>query len=159
MSLLQDKLILLDATTQKPKRHFDYRLPVYYGWAKLNKIQKREALTVIFLNDEPGPRIGKDGYDGVTRYMNVVYKRWQTDEEMSDAKLCNRMYTVYSIFMDDKIVKGSLEIALDVNFKSDKNNVSEKERMKIREMLHNNYLAEHRGYKEPYARQLELFDM
>ena len=40
-------------------------LPVYYGWAKINKIAKREALTVIFLNDTTGPRIGKDGYDGV----------------------------------------------------------------------------------------------
>lgn len=65
-------------------------LPVYYGWAKLNKIAKREALTVIFLNDFAGPRIGRDGYNGVTRYIDVCAWRYQTDAERRPTVLCCR---------------------------------------------------------------------
>ena len=71
MSLITDKLKLLEAK-QGPKPQGPMRLRVYYGWAKLNKVVKREALTVIFLNDDPGPRYNKDGYDGVSRYINVA---------------------------------------------------------------------------------------
>ena len=156
MSLLQDKLKLLEAKHGRFRERVG-RLPVYYGWAKLNKIQKREALTVIFLNDLPGPRISKDGEYGVTRFIVPVYKRWQTEDEMKDAEQVNRMYTVYSIFMDDNKIKGSLEAALDYNFESDKNNVPKKEREKIREMLRNKYLVDHPKYQEP-CRQLYLFD-
>ena len=104
------------------------RLRVYYGWAKLNKVVKREALTVIFLNDDPGPRYNKDGYNGVSRYINVAYSRVQTSEEESDRVHVNRMYSVYSIFMDDKYVQGSLERALQVNYDSDQYNVSRVDR-------------------------------
>ena len=155
MSYLQDTLKRLDATHRRKVTR--ERLPVYYGWAKQNKIQKREALTVIFLNDWPGPRLSKDGYDGVTKWIEPVYKRWQTEAELSDADYVNRMYTSYSIFMDDKKVNGSLEAALDANFKADRNHVPEKERNTIRQLLRDKYLADHLGYKEPKARQLELF--
>lgn len=131
-------------------------LPVYYGWAKLNKIAKREALTVIFLNDFTSPRTNKDGYDGVTRYIDVCAWRYQTDAEREDAKLCNRIYTVYSIFMDDKHIRGSLDAALHVNFVADKNNVSEKDRKEIMEKLKTHYIATHRGYKEPRGYQLSI---
>ncbi|MBQ8969195.1 MAG: hypothetical protein IJ064_05645 [Bacteroidaceae bacterium] len=156
MSLLQDKLKLLEAKHRQFKERVG-RLPVYYGWAKLNKIQKREALTVIFLNDHPGPRIDKDGEDGVSRFITPVYKRWQTDEEMQDAEQANRMYSVYSIFMDDRKINGSLDVALRLNFQSDKNHVSVKEREKIRDLLRDKYLVEHPDYREP-CRQLDLFD-
>lgn len=156
MSLLKDKLKLLEAKYGRFRERVG-RLPVYYGWSKLNKIQKREALTVIFLNDLPGPRYNKDGLHGVTRFITPVYMRWQTEDEMKDAVQVNRMYTVYSIFMDDDKIKGSLEAALDYNFESDKNNVPKKEREKIREMLRNKYLVDHPKYKEP-GRQLYLFD-
>ena len=156
MSYLQDKLKRLEAT--HGHKQITHNLPVYYGWAKLNKIQKREALMVIFLNDQTGPRIGKDGQDGVTRFMVPVYRRWQTDDEKQDAHYCTRTYTAYSIFMDDRGIGGSLEAALDANFKADKNHVPEDERQKIRMLLRESYLAEHTGYKEPLSRQLELFD-
>lgn len=156
MSMLDDKLKQLEAKHGQFRERVG-RLPVYYGWAKLNKIQKREALTVIFLNDHPGPRIDKDGEDGVTKFIVPVYKRWQTKEEMQNAEQVNRMYSVYSIFMDDKKIKGSLDAALRFNFESDKNHVPVKEREKIRELLRNKYLADHPKYREP-CRQLYLFE-
>lgn len=157
MSVLQDRLKLLDAK-QGRKRISKELLPVYYGWAKLNKVQKREALMVIFLNDPTGPRIGRDGQDGVTKYMIPVYKRWQTEDEMKDAELSTRTYSAYSIFMDEKTVKGSLEAALDANYNADKNNVTAKERDAIRKALREKYMADHPEYREPAGRQLYLFD-
>lgn len=153
MSLLTDQLKLLEAK-QGPKPKGPMRLRVYYGWAKLNKVVKREALTVIFLNDDPGPRYNKDGYNGVSRYINVAYSRVQTSEEESDRVHVNRMYSVYSIFMDDKYVQGSLERALQVNYDSDQYNVSKKERELIRDKLRTAYLASHPGYREPHGVQL-----
>ena len=131
-------------------------LPVYYGWAKLNKIAKREALTVIFLNDFAPPRVNRDGKDGVTRYINVCAWRYQTDAERKDARLSNRLYTVYSIFMDDKHIRGSLDAALHTNFMADKNNVSEKVRTEIMEKLRTHYIATHRNYREPRGYQLSI---
>lgn len=147
--MLQERLKLIEAKYGKRATPVMKHLPVYYGWAKINRIQKREALTVIFLNDTTGPRIGKDDNDGVTRFMVPVYRRWQTEEEASDALFHNRVYTVYSIFMDDKKVNGSLEAALEANFEADRNHVKESERNIIRQMLRNKYLAEHPDYKEP----------
>ena len=52
---------------------------VYYGFAKLNNVIHREALTVMYINERiTPPRINKDGMDGVTRFMNVFYTRKQT---------------------------------------------------------------------------------
>lgn len=131
-------------------------LPVYYGWAKINKIAKREALTVIFLNDDVGPRIGKDGYDGVSRFIEICHMRYQTEAELTDAQFANRVYSVYSIFMDDKHINGSLEAALRTNFDADKNHVSENERRKIMEKLKIHYMSKHRNYKEPTKRAVQL---
>ena len=158
MTLLNDKLKRLEAQYGK-FRHGVRRLPVYYGWAKINKIQKREALTVIFLNDLPGPRHTKDGYDGVTKWIEPVYKRWQTEAEMADADHVNRMYTSYSLYMDDKKFAGSLDAVLECNSKADKNHVSETERKKIKELLRTSYVAHHPFYKEPKVRELSLFDI
>jgi len=130
------------------------RLRVYYGWRKLGKSIKKESLTVIFLNDRPGPRFDKDGYDGVTRWMHVVYSRWQTDEEMSDAELFCHMYAVHEIMLDDKEIQGSLELALQANYNADRNNVSVEERELIRNKLREAYLASHPGYHEPHGVQL-----
>lgn len=131
-------------------------LPVYYGWAKINKIAKREALTVIFLNDITGPRIGKDGYDGVSRFIEICHMRYQTEAELTDARFANRVYTVYSIFMDDKHINGSLEAALRTNFDADKNHVSENERKKIMEKLKVHYMSKHPNYKEPLKGPVQL---
>lgn len=124
-------------------------LPVYYGWAKINKIAKREALTVIFVNDTTGSRIGKDGYDGVSRFIEICHMRYQTEAELAAARYANRVYSVYSIYMDDKHINGSLEAALRTNFDADKNHVSENERRKIMKKLKVHYMSKHRNYQEP----------
>lgn len=134
----------------------NHLLPVYYGWAKLNKVMKREALTIIFLNDKTSPRVGRDGCDGVSRFIEICYKRYQTEAEMKDVRFTNRSYSVYSIFMDDKVINGSLEKALRVNYDADKNNVSENERKKIMDKLRNHYISTHSIYEEPEAVQLEI---
>ena len=151
---LTERLAMMELKQRRPKQKQD-RLPVYYGGAKINRGQRREALMVIFLNEHPGPRIGKDGQDGVTKWMIPVYKRWQTPDEMKDSKDSIRVYSTYNIFMDDRHIKGSLEAALKANSDADQNNVSQQERDTISNELKNMYLASHPGYKEP-LRQLEL---
>lgn len=151
---LTERLAMLELK-QRKQRQKQERLPVYYGWAKINRGQRREALMVIFLNESPGPRVGKDGQDGVTKWMFPVYKRWQTPDEMKDGQGSIRTYSTYNIFMDDRHIKGSLEAALDENFAADSKNVSLKERTEIRSRLRESYLNNHHGYREP-IRQLEL---
>lgn len=48
-------------------------LRVWYGWAKLNKIRKREAISVIFENGKQS----SERTDGFIRKMqNTVYVRY-----------------------------------------------------------------------------------
>nr|DAP84156.1 MAG TPA: hypothetical protein [Caudoviricetes sp.] len=75
---------------------------------------------------------------------------------MKDAEHSNRTFTEYSIYLDDKQIKGSLKRALEVNFLADKNNVSEEVRKKIRSLLEKDFLLNHRGYKEPNIFQTSL---
>lgn len=136
-------------------------LRVYYGWAKLNKVIKREALMVIYLNDSAGTRIGKDGSDGVSRFMTICAQRFQTNAEMNDAVNYNRIYTVYNIYLDDKKINGSLNAALVANFDADQNNVSKAERNAIKEKLREGFMRLHPNYQEPQSHryiQLELFN-
>ena len=152
--MLNDTLKRMEVKHRRPVSA-PQSLPVYYGWAKINRGQRREALTVIFLNEHPGPRVGRDGQDGVTKWIVPAYKRLQTETEMKDAADAMRTYTSYSIFMDEKHIRGSLDAALKANFDADANHVSEPERTKIREALRRSYLDNHHGYKEP-VRQLEF---
>ena len=152
---LTEHLKMLDFKYHK-KDVTQKKLYVYYGWAKINKIMKKESIMVIYTNEETGPRIGKDGNDGVTKYMKIAYKREQTDKEAIDAQYHKRVYTCYEIYMDSPRIKGSLEAALEENFKADQNNVNIEERNKIRKALQYMYLEAHPKYKEP-VHQLELF--
>ena len=121
-------------------------LRVFYGWTKTNKVRKIESISVIFENR--GQRDEKiDSF--IKRMQNTVYTREQTEDEMRDGEMSNRMYTEYSIRMNDKNIRGSLKKALDINEQADKNNVSEAERNIIRKHLYGAYILEHPGYKEP----------
>ena len=130
-------------------------LPVYYGWSKLNGAQKREALAVIYLNAAPGPRINKDGLNGVSRYLDVVYIREQTADEQRDGLKSNRIYTRYELYLDDKRINGSLDALLHENYRADENNVSKPEREKIKAALKARFLQTHKNYKDP-GRQLQI---
>lgn len=128
-------------------------LRVFYGWAKINKIRKKEVISVIFENDGGFEKNEKK----VKLYQNTVYTRFQTKKEMEDAEMSNRTFSEYSIFLDDKQIKGSLKKALEVNFLADKKNVAKEVREEIRRLLEKDFLLNHRNYKEPRSFQTSLF--
>lgn len=134
------------------------RLKVFYGWSKINKIQKREAIAVAFENEKlAGDECRRSG-KSLRKTMTICYERFQTEAEMKEAKSYNRVFTVYNIFLDDKIINGSLDRALKVNSESDKNHVGIEERKRISEKLRTEFIASHREYKEP-TQQLDLFPL
>lgn len=122
-------------------------LRVFYGWTKLNKVRKKEAISIIYenrkQNEEKVQRF-------ISRAQNTVYVRNQTENEMKDGETSNRMFTEYSIRMDDRKIQGSLIRALNSNSEADKNNVSTKERKLIYDKLKTEYLLNNPLYKEPF---------
>lgn len=129
-------------------------MKVFYGWAKLGKVRKREAISIIYENE-----VGVAGHHRMGKslktYQETVYERYQTDEEAKDSKFSNRIFTEFSIFLDDPKINGSLTRALYFNSMADKNNVSERVRKEIADKLKIWFLAHHPNYKEP-TRELEL---
>lgn len=112
-----------------------------------------EAISVIFENDRQNE--GKT-LKTIGKFQDTVYIRKQTDNEKLDAEHSNRMFTEYSVFMDDKRIKGCLEKALQINRNADRNNVSKKVLDEISAKLREAFMIAHRDYKEP-VKQLELF--
>lgn len=131
-------------------------LRVFYGWAKLGKVKKREAISVIFENERQDERKVQRT---ISAAQETAYIRAQTELEANDAKNFNRRYTEFSIFLDDKKINGSVDAALRTNSEADKNNVKESERAKIADALKKMYAKSHPYYKEP-GRQLSFnFDL
>ena len=152
-SVLQNKLSALDAKYKRTQG--DKHLRVFYGWSRVNKIRKKEAISVIFENDR-----GRDErtMKFINKMMNVVYVLEQTEGEKKGVENAIRMFTEYSVFMDDKKFKGSLNLALTFNSEADKNNVSLEERTLIMQKLREYYLSANPDYKEPIIQQeLPLF--
>lgn len=146
--LTMQHLKVLDAKHKKTPQTVK-RLKVFYGWSKINKIQKREAIAVAFENEElAGDECRRSG-KFLRKTMTICYERYQTEEEMSDAPYKNRVFTVYYIFLDDKAVNGNLARALEINSESDKNHVTKEEQKKILRALETAFMAAHVGYKEP----------
>lgn len=157
MKTLQMKLMQVESKhlnkKAKAAQNKTKRLRVFYGWAKVNKIRKKEAISVIFENDLQNEERTQRA---LRKAQNTVYVREQTEQEKKDAVGSTRMFTEYSIFLSDKDISGSLERALQVNFEADKNHVSEGERQKIKKLLKDEFLINHIGYKEPCGLQLNL---
>lgn len=149
-SILQNRLSVLDAKYKR--KPINKHLRVFYGWCRVNKIRKKEAISVIFENDTQRE---EKTMRFINKMMDVVYVRDQTEDEKMGADGAVRMFTEYSIFLNEKKFQGSLEFALKCNYEADKNNVPEKERETIRRKLREHYLSIHPGYKEPTV-QLEL---
>lgn len=148
------RLELQHSVEKKPVRKG--RLRVYYGWAKLGKVRKREGISIIYENTEgvaDHHRMGKV----LTKAQHTVCWRYQTEDEAKDATHINRVFTEYCVFLDDKKIGGSLEAALRQNSLADQKNVSASERKRIADQLRAWYMSEHRDYKEP-IRQLDLFE-
>lgn len=157
--LTYDRLKRLEAKHSIPKSKTTGKtLRAYYGWARLNKVQKREAITVFFENEVGAGSETSRSYKTMTKLLDVVYERRQTEKEMEDAKYCNRVFTAYEIFMDDKAVQGSLERALAINSEKDRKHVPQEVRDEIARKLRARYLETHPDYREPVLppRQLEL---
>jgi len=156
-TMLNDQLRMLEVKHPSQKAAAKKtRLRVFYGWAKLGKIRKREGISIIYENEEGVADHHRMNRSFLSAQHNVCW-RYQTDGEASDAKQSNHIFTEYSVFMDDRHIRGSLEAALRANSQADRYNVSEAERKRIADELRKWYLSEHRDYKEP-IRQLNLFE-
>ena len=130
------------------------KLKVYYGWAKTGNVRKKRALSVVFENEMQGCRSDR-GQRCLKTIQDTVFERYQTNEEMSDGKSQNRIFTEYSLFLDEKPINGSLERCLQINNEADKNHVSKAMRDKISEALRKAFMLANPGYKEPDS-QFEL---
>lgn len=130
------------------------KLKVYYGWARIGNVRKKRALSVMFENDMQGCRSDR-GQRCLRTIQDTVIERYQTDEEEKDGRKQNRIFTEYSLFLDERPINGSLERCLLVNSEADRNNVSKAMRERISEALRKSFMFANPGYKEPYS-QLEL---
>lgn len=130
-------------------------LKVYYGWARIGNVRKKRALSVMFENDAQGCRSDR-GQRCLRTIQDTVIERYQTDEEMADGKRKNRIFTEYSLFLDEKPINGSLNKILQMNSDADKKHVSKGMRDKIAEALRKAFMQTNRKYREPGWQQLEL---
>lgn len=157
MNNLQQRLFRLDNKHDEERKKINVQkknLRVFYGWAKLGKIRKKEAISVIFENDKMRE---ERTLKTISKFQNTVYVRQQTDKEKLDAEHSTRMFTEYSVFLSDKRIKGSLLKALQENMEADRKNVSKKILAEIANKLRDAFLESHPNYKEP-IRQLDLFE-
>lgn len=130
------------------------KLKVYYGWARIGNVRKKRALSVMFENEMLGCR-SERGQRCLRTIQDTVFERYQTNEEEKEGKQQNRIFTEYSLFLDERPINGSLERCLLINSESDKNHISKAMRERISEALRKAFLFSNPGYKEPYS-QLEL---
>lgn len=126
-------------------------LKVYYGISKLNKVQKKPEIAILYEN---GNNNQEKNLRMVERWIKVVHTRAQTQEEMKDAEGKARMFTKYGYFVDEKPWYGNLEKALRQNFDIECNHVSKREREEIREKLRNAFFSFYN--RKPFKGQLEL---
>ena len=130
------------------------KLKVYYGWSRIGNVRKKRALSVMFENDGQGSRVDR-GQRCLRTIQDTVIERYQTDEEMADGKRQNRIFTEYSLFLDEKPINGSLNKILQMNSDADKKHVSKEMRDKISDALRKAFLVSNLDYKEP-GRQLNF---
>ena len=90
------------------------KLKVYYGWARIGNARKKRALSVMFENEMLGCRSDR-GQRCLRTLQDTVFERYQTDEEEKEGKRQNRIFTEYSLFLDEKPINGSLQRCLLIN--------------------------------------------
>lgn len=130
------------------------KLKVYYGWVKLGNVRKKHALSVMFENDIQGCR-SERGQRCLRTIQDTIFERYQTEAEEKEGRKQNRIFTEYSLFLDEKPINGSLERCLLINSEADKNHVSKAMRDKISEVLWTAFMQANPEYKEPSS-QLSL---
>lgn len=124
------------------------KLKVYYGWSRIGNVRKKRALSVMFENDAQGCRSDR-GQRCLRTIQDTAFERYQTEEEEKDGRKQNRIFTEYSLFLDEKPINGSLEKCLLINSEADKNHVSKAVRERIPEALRKAFILANPGYKEP----------
>lgn len=131
------------------------KLKVYYGWARIGNVRKKRALSVMFENEMLGCRSDR-GQRCLRTIQDTVFERYQTNEEEKEGKQQNRIFTEYSLFLDENPINGSLNKILQMNSDADKKHVSKEMRDKIAEALRKAFMQTNRKYREPCWQQLEL---
>lgn len=129
-------------------------LKVYYGWARIGNVRKKRAISVMFENELHGCR-SERGQRILRAAQETVIERYQDAEEEKAAKDCSRIFTEYSLFLDEKPINGSLNKILQMNSNADKKYVSKEMRDKISDALRKAFLVSNLDYKEP-GRQLNF---
>lgn len=124
------------------------KLKVYYGWTKMGNVRKKRALSVMFENDLQGCR-SERGQRCLKTIQDTVIERYQTNEEEKEGKQQNRIFTEYSLFLDEKPINGSLLKCLLINNEADRNHVSKAMRDRISEALRKAFMLAYPEYKEP----------
>lgn len=124
------------------------KLKVYYGWSRIGNVRKKRALSVMFENEMQGCR-SERGQRCLRTIQDTVFERYQTEEEEKDGRKQNRIFTEYSLFLDEKPINGSLDRCLLVNSEADKNHVSKAMRDRISESLRRAFMLAYPDYKEP----------
>jgi hypothetical protein len=129
-------------------------MKVWYGYSKLTKkaVRKHE-LAIYFENSNDGLYSKKEAW--IHRRIHVVHERNQSKQEREDGKHENREFTKYRYFIDEKPYKGDIDKVLLTNSEADKNHVSEKERVLIREKLRAAYFQYYNIVEKPKG-QLRL---
>jgi hypothetical protein len=131
------------------------KLKVYYGWARIGNVRKKRALSVMFENEMLGCRSDR-GQRCLRTIQDTVIERYQTNEEEKEGKQQNRIFTEYSLFLDENPINGSLNKILQMNSDADKKHVSKEMRDKIAEALRKAFMQTNRKYREPGWQQLKL---
>lgn len=131
------------------------KLKVYYGWARIGNVRKKRALSVMFENEMLGCRSDR-GQRCLRTIQDTVFERYQTNEEEKEGKQQNRIFTEYSLFLDENPINGSLNKILQMNSDADKKHVSKEMRDKIAEALRKAFMQTNRKYREPGWQQLKL---
>lgn len=124
------------------------RMKVYYGWSRIGNVRKKRALSVMFENEIQGCR-SERGQRCLRTLQDTVIERYQTEEEEKEGRKQNRIFTEYSLFLDEKPINGSLERCLLINNEADKNHVSKAMRDRISEALRKAFMLAYPDYKEP----------
>lgn len=155
MNDLQYKLFELESKHKKNATAPSKHLRVFYGWAKLGKVRKKEAISVIFENERQRE---ERTLRAIAKYQHTVYVREQTAQEMQGAEGIIRVFTEYSIYLSDRHINGSLTMALKANSDADKNHISLKVRNEIEAALRSHYLLTHKDYHEPVTQLFLEFE-
>ena len=130
------------------------KLKVYYGWSRIGNVRKKRASSIMFENEKQGCRSDR-GQRCLRTIQETVIERYQTEEEEKESLKQNRIFTEYSLFLDEKPINGSLEKCLLINSEADKKHVSKAVRDRIADALRKAFLLANPEYKEPCS-QLSL---